>query len=266
MLLSRLDSATEDSASASFIVDSRETIRRHLADNQGIVRDLQDRLRRSQEDLELQEQQKDQLEQLLSQRDAAYDKLIGTFKLIQSSRRHIAYQAALSNNIAQRSAEFAGADEIKAQFEAQYTAKQSILEGEGVTLRKRLNAKEEDIGRLQGTIDEQLGEIDDLRVSFLSDCYKWNPDTGALIFSEFLFLQQMLYTTTSGIDHGREYAQATQELERTRRAAEQQQSEFEVMKRNLMRDVTDRCEKVNLSDINMSPVTPNSILIFDRIP
>ncbi len=54
----------------------------------------------------------------------------------------------------------------------------------------------------------------------------------------------MLAQATAGIDGGREFALASQELDRTRRAAELQQTEFEAMKRNLMRDVTDRCEKV----------------------
>jgi hypothetical protein len=55
-----------------------------------------------------------------------------------------------------------------------------------------------------------------------------------------------LAEATSGIEGGREFAQAVQELERTKRTSELQQAEFESIKRNLMRDVTDRCEKVRL--------------------
>lgn len=46
------------------------------------------------------------------------------------------------------------------------------------------------------------------------------------------------------MQNGHELVAMTQELERVRRSAETQHAEFEVMKRNLVRDITDRCEKV----------------------
>jgi kinesin family protein 5 len=58
-------------------------------------------------------------------------------------------------------------------------------------------------------------------------------------------IQRILADANAGVQNGQELVKMTQELERTRRAAEIQHAEFEVMKRNLVRDVTDRCEKVS---------------------
>jgi hypothetical protein len=58
-------------------------------------------------------------------------------------------------------------------------------------------------------------------------------------------LQRILVDSTDGVQNGHELVAMTQELERVRRAAETQHAEFEVMKRNLVRDITDRCEKVS---------------------
>ncbi len=162
-LLSQLDSTPDEAAAAGLILESRETIRRHLADNQGIIRDLQDRSRRSQEDLELLEQRKDEMEDLLAQREAAYEELLSS-----------------------RTVEFSGADDLKvssangksssppvadsvripqAQYDAQYAAKQTMLEGECTSLRKRLNAKEDELNRLQATIEDQAASAEDMNVS-----------------------------------------------------------------------------------------------------
>lgn len=54
----------------------------------------------------------------------------------------------------------------------------------------------------------------------------------------------MLASAASQEDGGKEFAKAVQELEKSRRATESQIVEFEQMRQNLMRDLTDRCEKV----------------------
>jgi kinesin family protein 5 len=100
----------------------------------------------------------------------------------------------------------------------QYESKQGLLEVETSALRKRLESKEEELARLQDTIESQTASIDDLN--------------------------RILVDSTDGVQNGHELVNMTQELERVRRAAETQHAEFEVMKRNLVRDITDRCEKV----------------------
>lgn len=108
--------------------------------------------------------------------------------------------------------------DLQASFKAQYESKQGLLEVETSALRKRLESKEEELARLQDTIESQTASIDDLN--------------------------RILVDSTDGVQNGHELVNMTQELERVRRAAETQHAEFEVMKRNLVRDITDRCEKV----------------------
>lgn len=78
LVLAKLDNVADTSPllEEEIVIDARETIRRHLADNQTIIRDLQDKLRRNQEDTELQIQRGDDLQELLEQRDAAYEDLL----------------------------------------------------------------------------------------------------------------------------------------------------------------------------------------------
>jgi kinesin family protein 5 len=130
-------------------------------------------------------------------------------------------------------------DGFQAQFEAQYASKQSLIEVEGSALRKRIEHQEDEMVKLHDTIGDQAASIDNLNVSDSVD--RSSPDTDPL------YVQRLLAEATSGVEGGREFAQAVQELERTKRTSELQQAEFESVKRNLMRDVTDRCEKVSFS-------------------
>lgn len=55
----------------------RDTIRHHLAENQALVKGLQDRLRRTEEHVELYKQKHEDLEAVLTQRNTAYEELLG---------------------------------------------------------------------------------------------------------------------------------------------------------------------------------------------
>ena len=54
-----------------------EIIRTHLAESQDVMRDLQERLRATQEEAEMQAKRRGEMERLLSRRDAAYEELLG---------------------------------------------------------------------------------------------------------------------------------------------------------------------------------------------
>ncbi len=77
------------------VLEARETIRRHLADNQTVIRDLQDKLRRSEEDAELHVQRSDDLQELLERRDAAYEDLLSMFLCSRVSARITTYGGRL---------------------------------------------------------------------------------------------------------------------------------------------------------------------------
>jgi kinesin family protein 5 len=125
----------------------------------------------------------------------------------------------------------------QAQFEAQYASKQSLMEVEEAAFCKRIEHQEDEIVRLHDIIEDQTASIDNLNV-------RSSHIAPARFITEGIAIQRLLAEATSGVEGGREFAQAVQELERTKRTSELQQAEFESVKRNLMRDVTDRCEKV----------------------
>lgn len=57
-------------------------------------------------------------------------------------------------------------------------------------------------------------------------------------------LQRTFKITTASIEGGRNLEAAAKDLERQHKAVAQQLSDFDTMKKSLMRDLQDRCEKV----------------------
>lgn len=53
--------------------------------------------------------------------------------------------------------------------------------------------------------------------------------------------------TSAGIEGGKNLAESAQDLERTRKAISVQLAEFDGVKKSLMRDLSNRCEKVLLN-------------------
>jgi kinesin family protein 5 len=53
--------------------------------------------------------------------------------------------------------------------------------------------------------------------------------------------------TSAGIEGGKSLAESAQDLERARKAISVQLAEFDGVKKSLMRDLQNRCEKVRLS-------------------
>lgn len=129
-----------------------------------------------------------------------------------------------------------------AELKAQAMAKQSALDLECTELRKRVSARDDEVARLQDTIEDQAASIDNLNVSDPRQKPDWEQT--ARFLTNPSVSQRMLASAASQEDGGKEFAKAVQELEKSRRATESQVVEFEQMRQNLMRDLTDRCEKV----------------------
>jgi kinesin family protein 5 len=80
-VLKELDASKDAGQSAELGSQARELIRVHIAESQDVVRDLQERLRMSQEESDLQAKKKVEMEKMLTRRDAAYEELLGGFEL-----------------------------------------------------------------------------------------------------------------------------------------------------------------------------------------
>ncbi len=76
-----MEAAKQNGTEGEITEQTRELIRSHLAENQELVRDLQERLRMSSEENEMQAKRRAEVEKLLSKRDAAYEELLGEFIL-----------------------------------------------------------------------------------------------------------------------------------------------------------------------------------------
>ena len=65
-----------------------------------------------------------------------------------------------------------------------------------------------------------------------------------LTMMRFVRTQRAFAVTSAGIEGGKNLAESAQDLERTRKAISVQLAEFDGVKKSLMRDLQNRCEKV----------------------
>lgn len=71
-----------------------------------------------------------------------------------------------------------------------------------------------------------------------------------------IFLRQRAFAVTSaGIEGGKNLAESAQDLERARKAISVQLAEFDGVKKSLMRDLQNRCEKASSFRQSMSAIS-----------
>ena len=66
-------------------------------------------------------------------------------------------------------------------------------------------------------------------------------------------MQRAFAVTSAGIEGGKNLAESAADLERTRKAINVQLAEFDGVKKSLMRDLQNRCEKVCKKSFSISP-------------
>jgi kinesin family protein 5 len=76
-ILRDLDTSKDSGQAVDLSSQAREAIRAHLVENQDFVGDLQERLRASEEEGELQARRRGEVERMLVRRDDAYEELLG---------------------------------------------------------------------------------------------------------------------------------------------------------------------------------------------
>ena len=69
-----------------------------------------------------------------------------------------------------------------------------------------------------------------------------------------IVLQRAFAVTSAGIEGGKNLAESAQDLERTRKAINVQLAEFDGVKKSLMRDLQNRCEKVVELEIQLDEI------------
>lgn len=118
--------------------------------------------------------------------------------------------------------------ELKNKLEAQYAAKREAHLSEVSDLKQQLEMRQADIRTLNSTIDGLKGVNEELKRAFA--------------------------VTSAGIEGGKNLAESAADLERTRKAINVQLAEFDGVKKSLMRDLQNRCEKVVELEIQLDEI------------
>jgi kinesin family protein 5 len=118
--------------------------------------------------------------------------------------------------------------ELKNKLEAQYAAKRDAHQSEIADLRQQLEMKSNEVRTLNVSIDSLKSLNEELKRAFA--------------------------VTSDGIEGGKNLAESAQDLERTRKAINVQLAEFDGVKKSLMRDLQNRCEKVVELEIQLDEI------------
>jgi kinesin family member 5 len=127
--------------------------------------------------------------------------------------------------------------DFQAKLEAQYTAKREAHLSEVVDLKAQLEMRSNEVRSLNTTVDGLKSVNEELKVGAYM---QWGVVPFLL---PYLHIQRAFAVTSAGIEGGKNLAESAQDLERTRKAINVQLAEFEGVKKSLMRDLQNRCEK-----------------------
>ncbi|KAF8559592.1 kinesin heavy chain [Imleria badia] len=213
-LLAKLDAVDSEATISSLTVDDVVAARRQLAEAQSLVRETLDRLRQSQEENEMIARRRDELEGRLATLETEYEEILAE-KTIHDEETS---NADIANSMA----------EFKNKLEAQYAARREASIAEVADLKQQLELKSNEIRSLNATIDSMKNVNEELKRAFA--------------------------VTSAGIEGGKSLAESAQDLERTRKAINVQLAEFEGVKKSLMRDLSNRCEKVVELEIQLDEI------------
>jgi kinesin family protein 5 len=130
------------------------------------------------------------------------------------------------------------------KLEAQYAARRDAHQSELADLRQQLEMKNHEVRSLNVSIDSLKSLNEELKVGF--DYTVLEPP--------LIHCQRAFAVTSDGIEGGKNLAESAQDLERTRKAINVQLAEFDGVKKSLMRDLQNRCEKVVELEIQLDEI------------
>ena len=115
--------------------------------------------------------------------------------------------------------------EIKSKLETQYAMKLEAALSDGTDLKQQLDLKQHENKTLSSTLEQLRGSHAELERAFK--------------------------ITAAGIEGGKSLAESAKDMERVRKTMAAQLTEFDGMKKSLMRDLQNRCEKVVELEISL---------------
>lgn len=139
------------------------------------------------------------------------------------------YEELLDKSIKAEEANHVNVDitiqDLKDKLETQYASKREAQASEITDLKRQMELKAKEIAVLTSNNDHLKSTNEELKRAFA--------------------------VTTAGVEGGRNLAESARELERVRKTMAAQLSEFDTMKKSLMRDLQNRCEKVVELEISL---------------
>lgn len=120
------------------------------------------------------------------------------------------------------------AQEVRLKLEAQYASKREAHLGEIADLKRQLELRANEKAKLQNNHEVLRSAYDELK--------------------------RALAVTSAAADGGKNLAEEAREMERVRRSMTTQLAEYDNMRKNLMRDLQNRCEKVSWCSLRFASV------------
>ncbi|CAO1616153.1 unnamed protein product [Sympodiomycopsis kandeliae] len=118
-----------------------------------------------------------------------------------------------------------GGDGLRAGIEAQYSDQRKAQQSEIDALKRQVDQKARELSALHTENESMRAAHDELKRAFA--------------------------VTTAGVEGGQNLLESAREMERVRKTMAQQLAEFDTMKKSLMRDLQNRCEKVVELEISL---------------
>ncbi|KAF9005674.1 kinesin heavy chain [Cyathus striatus] len=118
--------------------------------------------------------------------------------------------------------------DLRNKLEAQYAAKREAHSSEVADLKQQVELRTNEVRSLNASIESLKSVNEELKRAFA--------------------------VTSAGIEGGKNLAESAQDLERTRKAINVQLAEFDGVKKSLMRDLQNRCEKVVELEIQLDEI------------
>lgn len=191
--------------------DDISTLREQLLESQTLVREQNERVRQAMEENERLVTRRDEMESRLATLEAEYEELLDKTLAEEENGKN-----AINDGVVA---------ELRGKLEAQYAAKRDAQQAEINDLRKQIELKGKETVSLQAANESLKGANEELKRAF--------------------------NVTTASIEGGRNLAESAREMERVRKSMAGQLSEFDAMKKSLMRDLQNRCEKVVELEISL---------------
>jgi len=210
--LAKLDQAAE--VKGGLTQDDISTLREQILESQILVREQNERVRQAMEENDLLMTRREEMETRLTTLEAEYEELLD--KTIADEEHGKRSSDDVNEGVV---AEFRG------KLEAQYAAKRDAQQSEISDLKKQIELKAREAMNLQATNESLKGANEELKRAFA--------------------------VTTASVEGGKNLAESAREMERVRKTMTSQLAEFDLMKKSLMRDLQNRCEKVVELEISL---------------